>query len=351
LRRILVNLLKIGISVAIVGYLLWRAQADNPKVFRELWDQPKEWDYLALACLLCGLATTTTFVRWGFLVRALGIPFSLKDSLRLGFVGNLFNLAPMGIAGGDLLRVVMLAWERPGNRAKALASVVVARLIGLYMVFVVASVAILLTSFGRIPVPQLQAVCKATHLVTLSGAAGIALLLLPTSAESRLGRAVSRLPKIGRQLKSLIEAVHMYRRKPLVLAGTALMSVAVHLLFAAGVCCVARGLFATVHSLGNHFVMMPLSAAVGVIPLPMGPFEWVLENLYRATPLPDGTLLPAGQGLVVALGYRVITLLIAAIGMCYYLAGRREVSEVLHEEEQEQTGEGSLGLPAPTDER
>ena len=42
-----------------------------------------------------------------------------------------------------------------------------------------------------------------------------------------------------------------------------------------------------------------------------------------------------GQGLVIALGYRIITVLIATVGICYYLAGRREVAQVLHEAEQE----------------
>jgi ActR/RegA family two-component response regulator len=43
----------------------------------------------------------------------------------------------------------------------------------------------------------------------------------------------------------------------------------------------------------------------------------------------------AGQGLVVALGYRIITVLVAAVGVCYYLASRQEVARVLHAAEQE----------------
>ena len=58
-----------------------------------------------------------TLIRWCFLVRALGITFSIRDALRIGFLGYLFNLSPAGIAGGDLLKAVMLAREHPGNRA------------------------------------------------------------------------------------------------------------------------------------------------------------------------------------------------------------------------------------------
>ena len=42
------------------------------------------------------------------------------------------------------------------------------------------------------------------------------------------------------------------------------------------------------------------------------------------------------QGLVVALGFRLITIVIAAVGIVYYWTSRKEVAEVLHEVEEEQ---------------
>ena len=66
--------------------------------------------------------------------------------------------------------------------------------------------------------------------------------------------------------------------------------------------------------------------------MPFGPFEAVLDSLYANVPLADGPIAPH-QGLVVALGYRVITVLIALIGACYYFAARKEVAQVMHEAE------------------
>ena len=71
----------------------------------------------------------------------------MKDALRIGFLGFLFNLAPLGIVAGDLLKAVMLARENPGHRAKSAASVIMDRVVGLYVLFVVASAGILLTGF------------------------------------------------------------------------------------------------------------------------------------------------------------------------------------------------------------
>jgi glycosyltransferase 2 family protein len=80
--------------------------------------------------------------------------------------------------------------------------------------------------------------------------------------------------------------------------------------------------------------VIPLSSAMGVIPLPMGPFEWVLDSFYMKVPV-AGPHIPAGQGLVVALVYRLINLLIAALGIKYYFSNRREMAEVIHESESE----------------
>jgi hypothetical protein len=100
--------------------------------------------------------------------------------------------------------------------------------------------------------------------------------------------------------------------------------------------CVARGLYGHVLPLSTHYVVMPLSAAGGVLPLPAGPMEGVLDYLYTIAPAPVGLVVEPGQGLVVALGYRIIGVLIAAVGVVYYLASRREVTAVMHEAESRQ---------------
>jgi hypothetical protein len=239
----------------------------------------------------------------------------------------------MGIVGGDLLKAIMLAREQPGRRAQAVATVVIDRLIGLYVLFVVASAAILLTGFGQGAEPAVRFACQATLLLTALGALLLMALLTPGVTSGRLSRWLGNLPRVGPTVESLIIAVRIYRRKMSVLAVAALMSAGVHTLFTIGVFLIACGLFSQVLTLGQHFVVAPLSAATGVLPLPMGPFEYVLDRLYALVPLADGSHLAKGRGLVVALGYRIITVLIAMVGVCYYFSSRREVAEVIHEQE------------------
>ena len=337
MKKTIITLLKMAISLGIVAYLIWDSTsgADKANAFANLKSHSKDWWFLAGAWLASAGAVALTFVRWWYLVRALDIPCRFRDAIRISFWGYLFNLAPLGIVGGDLVKAVMLAHEQPRFRAKAAASVVVDRVIGLYLVFVVASVAIFFTGFWEIPIPEIHYICQVAVVLTFVGAAGIAVMLTPGVTDGKLSRALGRLPRVGHAIESLIDAVRMYRRKPRVLFLSSLMSIGVHSLFATSIYLIARGLMVKEISLGSHFVIMPLSAATGVLPLPLGPFEFVLEFLYTHVPVAAGAIVPKGQGLVVALCYRLITVMIAALGMYYYLGNRKEVTEAMHESEME----------------
>lgn len=352
MKKFLVTLLKIAISAAIIAYLVHSAMgakdAEDRNIFQRLLNQPKQWGLLAAACAFCASAVMLTLVRWWYLVRALEIPLRFASGLRIGLFGYLFNLAPLGIVGGDLLKAGLLAWRHREYRAKAFASVVVDRIIGLYVLFVVASVAILLTGFWKLEDQKrvISDICTATFVLTAGGAVAITVLLVPGVTDGKGTRALARLPRVGPAIESLIEAVRMYRRKPVVLAAAVLMSMGVHMLFATGVYLIARGLPGDVLSLGTHYVINPLSASTGALPLPFGPFELLLELFYTNVP-EKGVVIQQGQGLVVALGYRLICILIAMVGACYYLGSRGEVAQALREAEQErQAQQVSQSKPA-----
>jgi hypothetical protein len=332
LKKLLLTLLKIGVSAAIIGWLI--RDAHRNEAFGKLVSQPKDWGLLTLAALSCGSAVVVTLVRWYYLVRALDLPFTLKEALRLGFLGYLFNLAPMGIVGGDLLKAVMLARQQHGHRAEVVATVFVDRVMGLYMLFIVASVAILLTGFYNHPNDKIRLTCLVTLGLTVVGALGIAAMLVPDMTGGRLPAQIGRIPYAGHFIVRLLDAVGMYRHRLGVLAVTSVMSIMVHSLYSLGMYLLTRALFDPFHSLGTQFVLAPLAALTGVIPLPAGPFEAVLDRLYSSVPLANGLYMTVGQGLIVALGYRIITVGTAAIGVVYYLAGRQELAAAMHDVEE-----------------
>jgi len=328
--------LKIVVSVALVGYLVGDAWLSHRRALEagavDGLPHNTIWALLPVAWVFCLTAVMITHVRWYFLVRALEVPLTFRDALRLGFLGYLFNLAPMGIVGGDILKAVMLGREYPAAKAKGLAAVLVDRLIGLQMLFVVAAGAMLITEFWRLPGAEIRTICWITFALAAGGTLGMGLLLLPTFGERSAIVALSRIPRVGGALASLAEAFSRYRRQPLTMLAACVMSVGVHCSFALGVYLLARALVGPLHTLGTHFVILPLSAAGGVIPLPAGPMEGALSVLYRLVPNAAGVVIH-GEGTWVGLGYRISTLLIAVVGVGYYFSARREVAEVLETEE------------------
>ena len=51
--------------------------------------------------------------------RALGIPFTLRNAFRLGFMGYLLNFVGPGAVGGDLFKAYFVASDQKSRRAEA----------------------------------------------------------------------------------------------------------------------------------------------------------------------------------------------------------------------------------------
>ena len=77
--------------------------------------------------------------------------------------------------------------------------------------------------------------------------------------------------------------------------------------------------------------------------LPIGAFEVTLNLLFRAIS-PLGA--PQNSGFLIALGYRLIQIAIASIGVGYYFTSRGEVKESIHEAEEEPPESLPLDSPA-----
>jgi uncharacterized protein (TIRG00374 family) len=374
-KKLLITLAKIALSGGILGYLFYSAvnTPEGRAAFIEMLRQPKSWGLLVGGFVLLLTAVVITIVRWCYLVRALGIDFSVPDAIRIGFIGYLFNLAPMGIVGGDLLKAWMLAREKPGNRAKALASVVVDRIVGLYVLFLVAAAGVFITGFWNYADEKVHGICWAVLIVTLVSTVGIVLILLPGFLEGPLMRGLTRIPKVGAAIDSLLDAIRIYRSKRLVLLLTSLMTIPVHSLLAISLFLLAMGLGFNNFPGRDYLAIYPISGILSTIPLPAGPAEtgivfFYMTALLRAihgveaqfarqqgiiVALGDTVLSAVGkfarqQGLILALVYRLSTILIAPVGAAYYfLGGRSEVSEVMHEAEEEGSGDDAVQNAPP----
>lgn len=332
LKRHLITFAKFAISAAIIAWLVVNAYRDAGEKDLDLFAASTRWGLVALAWLAFLANLILTIIRWHLLVVALDIPFRLRDAFRLGFLGYLFNFVSLGSVGGDVFRAIFIARETPKHRAEAVATVLIDRIIGLYVLFVMASCCIVYKQLWSSDATETRIIANTTLIATVIGFIGIVVLLVPGFTTGALSEALGRLPRIGPTVSKLIWAVRIYRRKLGVILVASLLTLGVHSLSTLGIYALAIGLEGEAPSLGAHFIIVPLSMVAGALPLPMmglGAFEFALELLYQQ--VPSVVKLSKIGVLKVAFWYRMITILNAAIGAVYYLAARREVAEVWHE--------------------
>jgi uncharacterized protein (TIRG00374 family) len=330
LKRLFINLLQWGIPAAIIGWLVIAALRSDS--FAQLWQQPKHWDLLALATLICFLATLATILRWHFLVRAVNLPLRLRDTIRLGFLGYLYNFVLPGGVGGDLVKAGFLARGQPGRRTDAAMTVLVDRIVGLYGLFLLASAAILLTGMWQNQSASVRLICHVIFWCAGVTTVALAISAAPGFSQGPIARWLHDLPRVGAFIERVNRASRMYYRHWAVLPFAVFMTFIAQSLYVVGIWLIARALVRNAPTLGEHFVVVPMAMITGVLPLApngLGTFEALMEWMYREL-MADHAI--KGAGLLVSFGYRLITVLIAAVGAVIYWASRREVSEVMQRE-------------------
>lgn len=343
MKKHALNIVKWGISLAIIIFLINSVVQKNPDTFSRLRDEPKDWPLLAAALGCLTVAVTLTFVRWFWLVRALDLPFRFSDALRLGFIGYMFNLVSLGSVGGDLFKAVFLAREQPERKTEAVATIMFDRFIGLYGMLILASIVMLnldVSQFGD-TADELAAIRIFTWAATAGVSAIYAALLLPFFLRGPIVDWFCRIPKIGPTIRKLVDAALVYRQQRDVLWMCILLTIGIHCLVVLMFYFCSRALPDEAPSLVGQFAVVPIGMLSGAIPLPgggLGAFEAVMEMLYAT--ISPVTPAPVGQGLLIALTYRVLTICVSLIGVGYYLRGRREVDEAYHQAELEEEAAG-----------
>ncbi|WP_347243819.1 lysylphosphatidylglycerol synthase transmembrane domain-containing protein [Thermogutta sp.] len=355
-----VQLLKVGISAAIIGYLVWDSvrrgegifsdqHGFNPEKFWQLVHHAgQHWYHLILAFVTATSGVLITFFRWWVLVRTVDVPLRLTESFRFSFMGFLFNLAPMGLVGGDLAKAILAARRFPDHRPETVASVFVDRVLGLYALFVVASGAILLTGLVSSSLPILQNICRLVLIVTVGATLVLIACWAPDVTGGNVITLMERVPIVGKLLARFVTAFRAYRHHPWILITSVIMTCPVHLLFSVSIYFIGLGLFDRIQPLARHFVFCPLAGVMQVIPVSIGPTEFVLDRLFVLMPLADGTHMLPGQGLVTLLVYRVFSLVLATTGLSYFFFfARTDWQEALREAEEAEEWEESATPASP----
>ena len=273
---------------------------------------------MALAFVFYVSGMLLAYVRWSFYVQALGIPFQIRDGLRLGFIANLFNfIVPGGPLGGDVVRAAFLCREHAERKTHAIASVVLDRLVGLLALYLLAC--------GAGTLAWAQLVPKVRRLVVVSWVvSGVVVLLLAIGFSPALYRPLGRLfahrKKLARQLERLEAMGAAYRKRlDVVVLGLA-MALLTHACNILAFYAASRALFSQIPSVAAHFLIVPQVLVTTAIPLPFGALglsEGISGQLFKLAKYPNGA--------VAMLGFRVIQYASAVVSAFVYAFNVRQV--------------------------
>lgn len=330
-KRHLITAFKFGLSIAILWYLFHLAAQDDE--FENFFARQKQWGWIGLGFLGTIGAHLFGFYRWRVMVRALDIPFTLIDAIRIGFIGVLFNMVTVGVIGGDALRAFYVTRQVKDRTPEVISSVVADRIIGLLTMFSVASTMFLFldtTKLAESDAANLNKVFRVVLVLTSLGYLGIlAIFFAPWITQTRIYQTLMKLPKFGELINKLTSVLLMYRTRPGAVAFCFLLSLGVNLCFAIAIYSIAVGTTDTHPSFADHFVIEPIAMVSNAAPLPggIGGMESAMQLLYG--------VFGSTSGLIVAFGFRFSLLFVAIIGAVFWLMNRSKVSNLMNSTAQE----------------
>ncbi len=323
MKKFIIFLVKTSIVALIFGALVYRAMKGT--AFSELKIADLNFAALGIGVALNLLATVVTILRWRALVQALDAPLSLVDSLKYGFIGFMFNLSPIGIVGGDAIKVAALSKKNGVPLAKSTASVVVDRAIGLFAMFVLGLVFVFTDGFYRIDAPTAKIATRGVVVLTALAVAFFAFVAIPSSERRRREKFAQKIPFVGNILSKITYAVLAYNQRKRTLLYSFVATLGVHLGFSASLYFIARGIFGAVPSVADHCVLYCLGNVGSVIPLSAGPLEYFLDELYPLFSIPGRAPFELGYGMTIGVAYRLASAAAAFVGVAFYAFAKTEV--------------------------
>jgi uncharacterized protein (TIRG00374 family) len=295
----------VRIAVSLLGLAIIVLTQDLGQAFRLLLEM--NWLPFLGTLLLFLSGSFIRAYRWGCLVWALGVQVSYWRLVSLYFIGAFFSLLlPTGV-GGDAVKMFELSRE-DGKAASAISSVLVDRFLGLFVLFALALLALLL---GSELVPQeVRILIAVVFVASLVGASLILQRTWIAGVGTRLG--VDRVLGRIKILRELYESIYLYGTAALLKASGASLAWNLILVFGYYLLGLAVGIDLP---LWYYFLFVPIISVVLMIPSVggLGVREGTTVLLFTQVGVSEP------QALALALAYLVALWLISLSGGVLYL--------------------------------
>jgi uncharacterized protein (TIRG00374 family) len=272
------GIIGIGLAFGLIYVTLRIAGGD---LWKEL-SQAKT-SLLIVALFVHGTIIVFTGLRWNLLLRVHGLGLHVWSLIRLEMMANFLNLATPSTIGGAVLKIGVLARNTKKKKAEAILTVFLDRILGLFALFIAASIAVSLSMPYLLALEQKYYGIRVAALIVGLAGLGVAgfVTALPFHGKFRRLRSGVWITERGKRLvpqsvasviARVLNALMLYREHPRTLLLALALSVLVHVLLAITLFCVGASVGESVLGLRHYFLALCVANAVSIIPLTPGGF-------------------------------------------------------------------------------
>jgi glycosyltransferase 2 family protein len=283
---------KICIAAGLIYWLVRSDRLDFSSMARiDLNAANLQWIVLGALCVLVGQALMA--VRLQLLLGCFKLHPSFSRVFGLTLIGSFCSVLLPGLVGGDAVRAVYLFRDAPGRRSQPTAAVIIDRVIGLYSLFLLGSLAL--------AVARMNGMLKIWNPVLLIGPAIVLgmTLAVPVLAWDKLQHwplFAWMLRRMPGKIRNLLLAMQVCLKRPGILLWAIGLSVANHALVISTFAVAGVLLGETIAPI-THFVLSPLATVLnaaaltpGGIGLTEGAFSFLYQNVGIASGATIGLL-------------------------------------------------------------
>lgn len=262
MKAVVLKVMKFSLALLLIYWLVRKGYLDMDQ-FRQLLAP----DHIAILFLLTSISLFLVHVRWVLFLRTQGFPNRIVNTMPLTLIGTFFNFALPGSIGGDVVKAYYLSQHHPEQKLRAVSTILVDRLMGLYAMMLMAVVAILYSSAILVRNPTLGSLALAVVLVFLAANLAIIIALSRRIRSHTLTEALFlRLPA-GKILLRVYDALQNYRHQlPRLFLGL-LFSVIAQTMVVLLILYVGHVLNETAIPVASYFLLVPLGLIATSLPI------------------------------------------------------------------------------------
>lgn len=319
LSSIAANLLKVAVTVGILGYLYRNGMLDLFRVREVLTDAT----VVSLTLFILIFTNLAAVIRWFNLLLGQDLKISFADAFRLNMIGVFFNTAIPGAVSGDVVKGYYVVRKQPNGkgRIKAFTTLLMDRLLGLCALIFVSFFAMILNVGEMLASPTLKPLCGLIALLWVGVLVFLTFVLVEWSMFKKLNRVFHKVPIVGDLIGRFFEAVKAYENCKHVIITGLLISIVIH-------CSVIGAFLLLSNALGGFsdvsahrfFFLVPfglLVTAIPIAPAGLGTGHAAFLGLFK--------LVGSKSGADLFTAFVTFQIFISLVGGVFYLRSRHSL--------------------------